>query len=310
MSKVFFKATARRFNNGSYLFIPATPADKRVIDSFCESAGNRYISVTASFSRSKKTYDQVKTVFALISILFEMNYDRKPSSDERELMYQSLLEDYAERQTDPRNPERTIPVSLSRMDKIQAAQFINSIISLIVENSEGLSEAQEVDLKQIFEEFQKENNTGEGNPVDYSADGNLLSVNEWCERNNISMASGINDGTLEIAHIVSKNRCPQYRNCCWNFLRLTHYEHIEIQHRKGWGELLRLYPHLRERVRLAYERAHVALDILDDELDAKPVMEYREKLSKPINTIDTLAEQALSSESAQDERIPEEEGLF
>ena len=253
MPKVIFKAKARQFNNGC-LLLPATEGDKRILNSFCTTLGNRYATVTANFSKANKSYDQVKTVFALCTLLFEINYDRVPNSDELDRMYESLLREFAPKQTDLLNPEILVPIHLSKMSKMEAAQFINSIFNLIIENCD-LTDKQQVSVRELFTEFKRETSVGEGNPCDYDSNGNLLSIEEWCERNNVSMASGVDDGTLEIAHIITKSAHPEYRDCVWNFLRLTHYEHLEIQHRKGWKELLSIYPHLIPRVKAAYDKA-------------------------------------------------------
>lgn len=254
MNKVTVRAVPKKFSNGSYLLMPATPAEKTALDTFCESVGSRYVTVTINAAKGNKTYDQVKTVFALCSILFQSNYDRKPNSDENQRMYESLLWDFADKEPDLLHPDREVPVHLSKMSKTQAAQFISSIMALVIENCD-LDDRQQIEVKELFQQFKEQTSVGDGNPCDYDKDGNLLSVDEWCKRNNVSMASGINDGTLEIAHIITKGSRPDLRNCVWNFLRLTHYEHIEIQHRKGWGELLSIYPHLKRRVKAAFDKA-------------------------------------------------------
>lgn len=253
-NKISIRAVPHKFENGSFLLLPATPAERSMLNSFCEGFGNKYVTVTINGAKGNKTYDQVKTVFALCSILFQCNYDRKPTSEENQRLYESLLLDYADTEPDLLHPERMVPIHLSKMSKMQAAQFINNIMALIIENCD-LTDRQQIEVKELFQEFKKETSAGEGNPCDYDAEGNLLSIDEWCERNNVSMASGVNDGTLELCHIISKNHRPDLRNCVWNFLRMTHYEHIEIQHRKGWGELLSIYPHLIPRVKAAYDKA-------------------------------------------------------
>lgn len=255
MEKVVIRAVPRQFNNGSFLLIPATPAERSSLDTFCNTVGNRFVTVSINCSRGNKTYDQVKTVFALCSILFQCNYGRKPTDKENRKMYESLLRDYADKEPDLRNPDEMVPIHLSEMSRQQAAHFINSIIGLIVEYCD-LTDRQQIEVKELFQEFKRNTSTGEGNPCDYGSDGKLLSVDEWCRQNNVSMASGIDDGTLEIAHIITKSAHPEYRDCVWNFLRLTHYEHLEIQHRKGWQELLSIYPHLIPRVKAAYDLAH------------------------------------------------------
>lgn len=256
MSKISFKAIPKKFNNGSYLLLPATPVDRQTLNVFSENIGNNFVTVIVNHNRGTKSYDQVKAVFALINIRFYLNNHRYPTDTEQAKEYSDLLWRYASREAVAEGSEETAPIPLSAMSKSQAAAFIGSIITEIYEYmGNNLTDTMQVELKQIFEEFQSENGQGEGNPVDFDSKGNLLSVEEWCKRNNISMASGINDGTLEIAHIVSKGKREDLRNCVWNFLRLTHHEHIEIQHKKGWGEFLNLYPHLLPRVKAAYDKA-------------------------------------------------------
>lgn len=254
MSKISVRAVPRKFSNGSFLLIPASVADRSLLDNFCNSLGQKYVTVTINQAKGNKTYDQVKTVFALVTLLFESNYDRKPNDDERQKMYESLLWDYADKEPDILHPEREVPIHLSKMSKIQAAQFINALIALVIENCE-LSDRQQIEVKELFQEFKKETSVGEGNPCDYDKDGNLLSLDEWCERNNVSMASGVMSEDLQVCHIISRNHRPDLTQCVWNLLRMTSYEHLEIQHRKGWGELLAIYPHLIPRVKAAYDRA-------------------------------------------------------
>lgn len=195
---------AMKFQNGC-LLLPATNKDKILLNSFCESLGSRYARMTASFTRSNKSYDQVKTVFALVSILFECNYDRVPNSSELDRMYRDLLEEYGPREPSLLRQGETVAIPLSRMSKIQAAEFINALINLIMENCD-LSDKQQIDVKQIFEEFQS-NNFGAKNPTDYHKDGTMLTVEEWRKKNNFSFASGVKgtvENPLHLHHIVTK----------------------------------------------------------------------------------------------------------
>lgn len=257
MGKIIFKARAREFKNG-YLFVPATTADKRIADAFCRGAGNAPLTVTVNLTRNTKSYDQCKAIFALINLKFEINHDRKPTELEQALEYSKLLLKYADRTEDPDDPENTIPISLSHMSKIQAAHFINSIMAEIYENSHGnLSTYQEVDLRQLFEEFQAEINAEDLNPIDYDKDGNLLSESEWRQKNHFSFASGVVTEDLQLAHILTRGAHSKYIDSPWNWLMLTEEEHIRIQHSKGgWRHLLELYPHLAKRVKRAYDMAN------------------------------------------------------
>ena len=320
MSNVIFKAKARQFQNGC-LLLPATEKDKQLLNSFCETLGNRYATVTANFSKNNKSYDQVKTVWALCTLLYQVNYDRIPTKIERDKMYDSLLDDFAPKEPDIRHPEKMVPIHLSRMSKMEAAQFINAIFNLIIENCD-LTDKQQVSVRELFTEFKRETSTGVGNPCDYDEEGNLLSIDEWCERNNVSMASGVNDGTLQCCHILSRKHRPDLENCVWNMLRMTHYEHIEIQHRKGWKELLSIYPHLIPRVKAAYDMAHELYPFtMTEEFNAieeeqkeetkeEPSFNNMEPVAEEPSEADPLAVQALKAAGLVDEDAPYEGDIF
>lgn len=256
MGKIIFKAYPREFKAGC-LLIPATPSDKRILDAFCRSSEGNYITVTANLARNSKTYDQCKTIFALINLLFEIKHDRKPTEQEQAVEYTKLLWKYADRIEDIDNPDNSIPISLSHMSVIQAAHFINSIMAEVYEFGHGqLSTYQEVELKTLFEEFNSANNCGNLNPIDYDKEGNLLTEAEWREKNHFSFASGVVTEDLQLAHILSRGAHEKFRDCPWNWLMLTDYEHNRIQHAKGgWQKLLELYPHLAPRVKNAYDQA-------------------------------------------------------
>lgn len=248
MDKVNFRACVKQFSNGSYLFLPATLADKKNCDIFCEQIGNGYVSVTAEKKRANRTIDQNKTVWALISIIYESQYNKRPTDGEAKLLYEELLKMYAPRVKGLLNPDEEVTASLSMMDKYQTAEFIGRLIDL-VRTYCNLNDRLSVDVKQVFEDYIEFRSSLSKDPVDMR-NGEYLSTEEWLKINNVSMASGSGEA-LEIAHIISKGSAPQFRDCCWNFIRLTHEEHIEVQHRFGWEHFIELYPHLRGRIERA-----------------------------------------------------------
>lgn len=60
---------------------------------------------------------------------------------------------------------------------------------------------------------------------------------------------------LELAHIVSRGADYADIEESWNIIVLTHDEHRQVQHQKGWDVFLETYPHLRGRVEKAREMA-------------------------------------------------------
>lgn len=252
MGKVSIKALVSKYDN-QYSFKPATIADKRVIDTFAETSVGKYVTLTVNYSKGDKTYDQVKTIWALIAIMYEAINGFKPTSDQSEQLYSELLDSFAERTPSILHQGDTVPIPLSSMSKQQASSFTQCIINELAESCDLTPDLQS-DVKEIFEQFQKWKGEQITDPVDYGENGVLLTTSEWLEKNVISFASGLKEN-LEIAHIVSKGTAPQYRDCCWNFLRLTHEEHM-MQHKIGWDKFLEIYPHLKPRVEKARELAH------------------------------------------------------
>lgn len=255
MSKVIFKAKSMQFKNGC-LLLPATPADRRILDQFCNEATSHIVTVTANYSRSNKTYDQCKTVFALTAILFECNYDRVPSGSENERLYRELLEEYAPREESLLDPNKTTPIPLSRMNKREAAEFINALINLIMENCD-LTDKQQIDVKQIFEEFQSNNSFGVNNPTDYHKDGTMLTEEEWRKKNNFSFASGVkgtDECPLHLHHILTRHHAAA-KDCSWNWVMLLPSEH-DFYHQNGYEKFLEVYPNLAKRVKNAFDEAH------------------------------------------------------
>lgn len=291
MSKVVFKAKSKQFNNG-WLLLPATSADKQILNTFGLSADGKYITVTANYSKADKSYDQVKTVFALINIYFFNIKGRYPTEQEQALTYSKLLWKYAPRTEDPTDPNNTIPITLSHMSKSEAAIFISGIMAEIYENKHGLTDNLEIQLKDIFEEFYKESGFGINNPVDYDDSGNLLSEDEWRQKNNFSFASGIQIEGLQLHHILTKGGHEAIRDCSWNWLMLTFEEH-RLYHDKGFEVFLELYPHLAPRIKNAYDMAKeiYPLDLVKA-LKKLGLYEEPEK-TKPLNESYSLVDQAL-----------------
>ena len=257
MSKVVFKAKGMQFKNGA-LLIPATPRDKIILQSFLETLGNRYATVTANFNRANKSYDQVKTVFALINIRFFIQHHRYPTETEQAIIYSKFLWKYAPKMPDPLNPEEDTPIPLSQMSKSDAAIFISGIMADIYEYAgDDLVDTTAVELSQIFEEFQSANGYGVGNYIDYDENGNLLSEEEWRNKNHYSFASGVISEDLQLHHILSRGAHDAFRDKPWNWIMLTDFEHNRIIHnRGGWEKFLSIYPHCANRVKNAYDTAH------------------------------------------------------
>lgn len=248
MKEMTIRAVAKKFDAG-YLFLPATKADKQVMQMFCQSAGSEWVTLNVVQTRRNKSFEQVKAVWALVELIYEVSVGVRPTSAQAASLYMELILLYADRTPSVVKKGERVPVTLSQMDKEQAVRFIQCLINHLSEMG-GLSDMQQSSLSEIFTAFEAMKGGFERDPVDVDADGNWLSVEEWRKRNNHSFASG-RTGTLEVAHIVTRGSSPQNIGSVWNLMLLTHEEHIDIQHGKGWDEFLAVYPHLKERVNRA-----------------------------------------------------------
>lgn len=256
MDKTVFRVRAFRPNDNYYCFIPASPADKRFMNSFCGEAGNQIITVTAEIKRVNKTYEQIKLAWALISICCEINYGHKPVGDEADNMCQALYKMFAE-EYEWQNPltgeiEKN-KITMSKMSKAQMCAFINNIINYLAQDCD-LNTTQQIGVKEIFEQYMSFRSELKEDFVDMDAEGNYISIEEFRRINTISFASGMG-GALELAHIVSRGTAPQFEECSWNVMMLTPEEH-KLQHQAGWEKFLEIYPHLRGRVERARKMAH------------------------------------------------------
>lgn len=287
--KFVLKCKAMKFNNGC-LLVPATPSDKYQMNTVCETVGNGIANVTVSYSKSLKSYDQCKTVFALINLYFYIRKNRYPTEQEQALTYSRLLWQYAPKTEDPLNPDNLIPISLSNMNKTQASIFINGIMAEVYEYKNGLTDFQEIELKELFEDFNAHNGYGNYNPIDYDDNGNLMSESEWRIKNHFSFASGIEDDTLQLHHIISRSARKDLIDMAWNWIMLTDFEHNRIYHDKGWEYFLETYPHCAGRIKNAFDKAHQLYP-----LDLQNAL-------KKMNMLDDLKD--------DDYSIPETEGLF
>lgn len=258
MKAVEIRAIVTKEGNG-YSIKPATKADERNLDAYISSNDKKYVTVTAK-TVSNKTYEQVKTAWALMNILFIYLNHRKPTEEELEQFYQELLERYGEERDSLLEHGKKFKVSISKMDKRQMSMFIQNLVTLIGAGI-GLSDADMIDVKELYQEWQMYLSSLKEDWLDFDEHGNMIPIPEWKKYHTVSFATGAG-GNLDVAHIVSKGSDEIHRDCCWNVMMLTREEH-QLQHQIGWDEFLKIYPHLRGRVNRAREIAH-KIEILED----------------------------------------------
>ena len=131
-----------------------------------------------------------------------------------------------------------IPKHWSELSKSEGIEVINKLITLISQ-CEGISDIDQISCKDLFEWFLQKRSEMDFDPVDYDENGVPYSKEEWAERNQQCMVTGILGG--DICHIVSRGEAKGFEwliNQSWNLYRCNHVIHLDIQHGKpGWEGL-------------------------------------------------------------------------
>ena len=278
MQSLALRGLLKKTDEG-FIIIPATNADKTNLNLYANQADGKYLNLVFKSGSGSKTYAQVKTAWALISMLFIANKGRKPTAKERDILYEQLLEEYADREDVEdvvHHTTRSVPISFSKMTKGQLARFIGILIQLLHEDTQNfmMSDDDLVTLNDLFSEWVDYLSLQEVDPTDVNENGEYLTLDEYRATHTVSYASGRTcgeDGSdLEMAHIISRGSAPEFAECCWNVMMLTHEEHVGIMHGQetregGWNALAARFPHIRNRISRAYAIGKHLYKLMDKE---------------------------------------------
>lgn len=228
---------------------PVNLGDLALFDKMMQGGSETY---TGTFSTPKKerTYSQLRTVWKLVTIIFQSMEYRKPTEDERYNLYLDLLDEYGEKRMNPING-RLIPVHVSDKDPKACAYFIEGLMLHLAQYCDLQMDAQ-TQVRSLL--FEWELHTGK-----YGSEFvHQITESEYKLRHPISEASG-KGGTLHLHHIVPKGECEALRHVTANWVMLTEDEHMEL-HRIGVDSWLNKYPHLVPKFARAKQLKAVAYD--------------------------------------------------
>lgn len=194
-----------------------------------------------------RTYSQVKTIHALVKLIWKvLNPDQKrnPTKHEHDDMYIACKMQFADKKKSPLDKDQFIPVSLRDCDVDSACRFIQNLMNLITDSCD-LNTGEQMEVRELFHKWTAWRSGLEYDPLDDCTEA------EWRATRKFSDASGkpFVDGRPELCHIVPRGADKAHEKCAWNWLALTHEEHM-LQH-DSWGKFLDKYPHLEGRVRRA-----------------------------------------------------------
>lgn len=242
--------------NDKIVLKPADEKDWPIINKLFENKKNRegrtkqevLLRCEINAPYQHRTFKQNNAVWILVSIIFQSLENRNGTHEELYDLYCDLLEEYADKKPSRING-RLRPVHLSEMNTEQAGRFIDALLYHIATLCELSIDLQSDVRKFIYEweewKHKEENEFNEFNSMD-----------ELSEKVVYSEASG-KGGILHKHHIVSRGACPAAIDKPWNIMVLTPDEHNFFhQQCKTWNEFFEVYPHLKNKVEMAYRKCN------------------------------------------------------
>ena len=241
---IFFKnqIILRATDNNDLLLIKKSFGSKKSREERSKQEILLKCEIDAQFQ--KRSFKQLSTVWKLVTVIFESMEDRKPTESERYDLYLDLLEEYADKVPSKITGELR-SVRISESNTMAAARFIDGLLYHLTTYCELKIDLQ-ADVRKVLYEWELWRGKQNEDINDYRT------LNDLKERVKYSEASG--KSPVEYHHIVSRGAAPQFIDCAWNILALTHEEHMFF-HKYGWNTFLDKYPHLRGRVEKAIEKA-------------------------------------------------------
>jgi hypothetical protein len=215
-----------------------------------------FLTATLDLPYQRRTFRQNAAVWVLVTAIFESMDGRLPTEEEKYNLYLDLLEVYADRVPNRLNGQ-TRPIHISEANSLEGSRFIDALLQHLAADCDLSTDLQST-AQSVVCEWEAWRGGLEKDHTDYAdMEGTrMLTGEEWRKTHSYSEASG-RGGIIQRAHIVSRGSDAANIEASWNWLALTPDEH-EAQHRRGWDEFLRIYPHLKGRVdrarRLAEKR--------------------------------------------------------
>lgn len=216
---------------------PVDYADFKMFRKICETNKDLY-TVKIQAAKKSKTYNQVKTVWALVRIIFVSMEGRNPTSTESRELYEELLEEYAEKRPSKINPNKLLPIHVSKADTKACAFFIEGLMYHLALYCD-LSLSEQMQVRELMQEWESWHGSVPFEDIEN------CSMEEYRARHVFSEASG-KGGDLHLHHIVTKGSSEKLRDVTANWIMLTIDEHHDL-HQYGEKVFLEKYPHLKNK---------------------------------------------------------------
>jgi hypothetical protein len=241
---------------GDYVLLKATCSkDNELFIRFFRTKTDReqrnqkefFCQAVLDLPQQKRTFRQNAAVWKLVTVIFESMEGRLPDEEEKYNLYLDLLDAYADKV--PNKVKGGLrPIHISEANSLEGSKFIDGLLYHLATACDLTYEAQTT-VQGVLYDWTVWRGGLEKDHTDYAYGEELLTEIEWRGRHVYSEASG-RGGTIVRAHIVSRGADAGDIDKAWNWMALLPEEH-EAQHRRGWDEFLRIYPHLQGRVERA-----------------------------------------------------------
>lgn len=266
-------------SHNGYLVLEIDKDERRQVKEFFkELVGKgswREIAFNVTLERwyKRKTYDQVKLIWALLSILSWVEFQE---FGHETTLYADMLDAAGPGEVSPLSGVRRPTKTLSGMNTKEAAVCANWLFDHLLEAGEMVPDP--ASIKKWWREwaafrFAKHDPLIEAFK-DVDEYRHKVRYCEACMKFLDPEADGY-DG--QMAHIVTKGSGGPMD--LWNMLHLCHVHHIMVQHAKGWLALLADFPHLWPKVQRARELAGVG-PLIDPGTGAPRLLEENEDVGE------------------------------
>ena len=243
----FTSSVRIKSDQGFYKIKPVNEADHELFRKLLgkRKDDNTPVGIELDLAERPRSFSQLKTVWALVGIIFQSDENRKGSAEELYELYENLLGVYADKVVNRLNGELR-PVRISEGDVMSAAHFIEGLMLHLSEVCDLHMDAQ-TEVRGLLQQWEAFRGTLDDDPLD------SVTEKDWRESHKYSEASG-RGGQIERAHIVSRGADQGDIEAPWNWLALTPDEH-RLQHAAGWEGFLGKFPHLTGRFERARRKA-------------------------------------------------------
>lgn len=226
---------------------PCNPKDMALFDKLIATGKETFTGIFKTPVNSHSDL-QRRTVWKLVECIYIAMNNEPPTKNEKEALYEDLKEQCAYKRISRIDHEKKVPIGLSDPESTMetTAYLIQNLIDYLASCCDIKNSAMWTDVRQAIHEWDEWRWNQKKDPLDESQ----ITEDEWRQMHPISEAS-CEGGLIEKAHIVSRGADAKDIEEPWNWMALTHEEHIGVQHQNGWEELTKRFPHIRGKIERA-----------------------------------------------------------